>query len=58
MRRLKAHLLAFLMALIFGVAAYAVVHGGLKLHRWVDQESLPVHKVPRVSHFLVDAGLS
>ncbi len=43
MRRLKAHLLTFLMAVIFGMLAYAVIHAGLKLHRLLDQDSLTNH---------------
>ena len=41
--RIKAHLLTFLMAVIFGMLAYGVVQAGLKLHRWLDADSLTNH---------------
>jgi hypothetical protein len=40
MKRIKAHLTTFLMAVIFGALAYGVIHAGLKLHRWLDPDSL------------------
>ena len=35
MKRLKAHLWTFLMAVIFGMLAYGVIHVGLALQRWL-----------------------
>jgi len=43
MRRIKAHLMTFLMAVIFGMVAYGIIHAGLKLHRWIDPSSLSNH---------------
>lgn len=43
MRRIKAHLTTFLMAVIFGMLAYGAIHIGLKVHRWLDPDSLTNH---------------
>ena len=40
MKRIKAHLTTFLMAVIFGMLAYGVIQGGLTFHRWLDPDSL------------------
>lgn len=47
MRRLKAHLLTFVMAVAFGMLAYGVIHAGLKVHRWLDADSLRTHPTTR-----------
>ena len=47
MKRLKAHLLTFGVAVIFGMLAYGIVHAGLKLHRWLDADSLTNHPAPK-----------
>jgi len=43
MERIRTHLTTFLMAVIFGMLAYGVVQAGLKLHRWLDPDSLTNH---------------
>ena len=35
MRRLKAHLWTFVIAVIFAMIAYGVVHAGLALEKWL-----------------------
>jgi len=47
MKRIKAHLMTFLMAMIFGMAAYGVIHAALKLHRWLDPDSLTNHSTTK-----------
>lgn len=47
MRRIKAHATTFLMAVIFGMLAYGVIHAGLKLHRWLDPNSLTNHSTTK-----------
>jgi hypothetical protein len=47
MKRIKAHLMTFLMAVIFGMLAYGVVQAGLKLHRWLDPDSLTNHSTTK-----------
>jgi hypothetical protein len=43
MRRIKAHLWTFLMAVIFGMLAYGVVNAGIAFQRWIDPDSLKNH---------------